>query len=229
MTAIPSLQYALIEPDDVLRAYKPAEQIDPAYLAEVCVEVSADIERRIDRNIVSRTYTLETYDGTGTRYLRLNNYPVTTITASQRDGVAKAAADFNLSSLDDLIVDGDRGLLYYGGGWDERPLWYRDQGGGVAAPTRVDTTVTEFTGSVATDGIWAFTYTAGYAKTNVLLADLKRVARELAVHAIREISMVGTANQTSGGYSEARWALGDQGMALRHRKILANWKRVRML
>lgn len=212
------MAYWLIKPDQVIRHYRPAKELPIEAVADLCREVSREIEKSILRKIVARTYTDEIHDGTGGVFLRLTNPPVTSLTVVKLDGVTQPITDFS-------IADGPTGLIYCAAGFASRPSWRREQSSGIGSDEDgSDPRLFASDGDSDTAGIWKITYAGGFAIESDDIADLVLIARKMVIFQIRESSMLGTASQTAGGYTEARWVMGDQGFAQEVKRVLGRYR-----
>ena len=74
-------------------------------------QVTGDIERYINRNLLSQTYTNEEYDGTGTSELVLKQYPVTTFTQLQENAASDNNDDWQTIGASNYFTDLGEGIL----------------------------------------------------------------------------------------------------------------------
>lgn len=82
-------------------------------LASIVAAVNAAVENYVGRILEATTYTAETYDGPGGNALRLNNYPIISVTTVTCEDETLTALD-----LDDRL-DGDKGY------------WIKDNASGI--------------------------------------------------------------------------------------------------
>lgn len=73
--------------------------------------VSAFVENYCNRTFDSTTYTNEVYDGTGTIYLRLKNYPITTFTRLQERARWDNTDDWETISSQNYYYDTNEGVI----------------------------------------------------------------------------------------------------------------------
>lgn len=98
-------------------------------LDRIIDSVTEFIENYTGRRFKQTTYTNELYDGDGSEYLLLKNYPVnsaSSFTLSRRDSVVNESSWSSIDS-EDYFVDYDTGIVEYAGGlrFASQPKHYR--------------------------------------------------------------------------------------------------------
>lgn len=96
-----------------------------ALLENIINRTSGYMERFTGRRLVSTTYTEELYEGFGTRYLTLKQYPVTALrTFEYRDDPDFDSTDWQTVDASDYTY-WDDGRVYYKYGFSSHPQKYR--------------------------------------------------------------------------------------------------------
>jgi hypothetical protein len=74
-------------------------------------QATAYIEMKCGRTFASTVYTNEKYDGTGTRELKLNQYPIVTFTKLEKNNATDNSDDWDEIDSEDYWVDLTTGII----------------------------------------------------------------------------------------------------------------------
>jgi len=108
------VSYALISLADLKEALSITGTSDDALLTNIINRATDIIERYCNgRRFASTTYTNEEYDGTGTNYINLKHYPITSLTAYEKNTGSLGNPNWEALESDYITYLGDEGQVYY--------------------------------------------------------------------------------------------------------------------
>jgi len=80
------------------------DSVDDALLSSLLLACSEAIESHCERKFTQTTYESEEYDGTGTKYLLLSQFPVQTIGFVEENGVRLDASQYKVSKKTGTLI-----------------------------------------------------------------------------------------------------------------------------
>ncbi len=117
--------YALIDYQTLKDYLGITDNSQQDFLIGLINRSTAMIEKYCQRRFKLTTYTEEEYDGTGTCYLNLKNYPIVSITSSQKNFGSVGDTDWDDLESQFFKALNDTGQIYYSAGFARRVRAYR--------------------------------------------------------------------------------------------------------